>query len=135
MTASWGFVIAAMALNGVTQIVKGGPGYVNVDRWLRKRTPATPHDFVLQGAAQVVQALGNALIAAPVCTMSLLATVDLTTGWHIPPPPEVPMGAGIAIFGAYLCSLCLSATCAFGAYRIRSKIKYVPVSRAVNSLG
>ena len=65
-----GFAIAGGALNGITEVATGGPGFLRFDRWLRKRRPATRDDFVLRGAAQVVQALGLTFIAAPTSFMA-----------------------------------------------------------------
>src|SRR5690349_8306841 len=96
--AVWGILIGGLALDGIAQVSTGGPGFLPFERWFRKRTPATQGDFVLQGAQQLLQALGLTFVAAPMIFMSLMATVDLTTGWHPPGPPQIPITVGLVVF-------------------------------------
>jgi hypothetical protein len=123
--AVWGVAIGAVALNGITQISTGGPGFLPFERWLRRRRPATQHDFILQGAAQVAQAFGLALIAAPTSFMAFISTTDLTTGWRPPAPPTIPTFVPFAVFAMVLGSLLLSMVLVVSSYVIGTKVNYV----------
>ncbi len=127
----WGLGIGSAALNGITQIATGGPGFLPFELWFRKRRPATQGDFVLRGGAQVVQALGFTLLGAPTSFVALLSTTALTTGWHPPSPPEVPIFVGLAVFGAFLGSVFLGFFCVVYAYLISTKVNYVRVDARV----
>lgn len=131
VTVLWGLGIGTAALNGITQIATGGPGFLPLERWFRKRRPATRGDFVLRGAAEVVQALGFTLVAAPMTFLGLVSTVTLTTGWHPPSPPEVPILVGLAVFGVYVGSLFFGFFCVVYAYLIYTKVNYVRIDVGV----
>ena len=129
----WGLTIGAVAINGITQVATGGPGFLPFERWLRKRRPASREDFVLAGAAQILQAFGLTLIAAPISFLGLLSTIGLTTGWHPPSPPAVPVFVGLAAFGAYVCILFFGMLLGIWAFIIGTKVNYIPIRKAVGT--
>lgn len=127
----WGLTIVALAFNGISEVVSGQVGFLPFDKWLRKRQPATQSDFVLHGAAQLVQALGSIFIAAPLFFMTFLSAIDLTTDRHLP----VPFYAGLLVFALYVVSLTFGTFLGVYSHFMGTKVNYVKVDAEARGVG
>ena len=132
--ALWGIVIGGIAVDGITQVSTGGRGFLPLERWFRKRRPAMPGDFVLQGARQLVLALGLTFIATPLTFIGLVATTTLTTGWRPPSLSEMPIAVSLTVLGLYILSLTFGFFCTAYAYLISRKVGYVSIGTEVSTV-
>jgi hypothetical protein len=84
---TWGALVvvgSALALQvilipeAVYQITERRPGFVPLERMLRKRIPATAEDCVLQGVAKLMTSMGILILLLPI----FLTTILNASGWQ-----------------------------------------------------
>ena len=135
--ATWGLVIAGLALtavldlgllgDGIYQVTTGRPSALGIERRFRKRLPATELDCVRQGAGKILQAAGLVFIMAPAAVTSVQSAAALTglisSAPHAPPPPILAALVFAGLFGPPAAGLVLI----FAAYGVTTRVKYVAV--------
>jgi hypothetical protein len=111
--------------SGAYQVVTGKPSLLTrIVASIRMRLPATPADCVLQGAAQVLQAVGLFVGMAPVMLPVVASTSELLGAPQLPALSRWPALA--SAFLAYaLTSLVIAIVCAGVSFALNLRVKYV----------
>jgi hypothetical protein len=116
-----GIVLAS----GVYQVLTGRPSLlVRIVASIRMRLPATPADCALQGAAQVLQAVGMFVGMTPILVPLVASTSDLWGGPQLPELSRWP-ALGIIFFGYVLTALIIAIVCAVASFALNLRVKYV----------
>ena len=111
--------------SGIYQILTGKPSLlVRIVASIRMRLPATPADCALQGAAQVLQAVGLFVMATTMILPAITSTSDL---WGGPEMPALSRWPALAfVFFAYtLMALTVSIACFVASLALNLRVKYV----------
>jgi hypothetical protein len=116
-----GIVLAS----GVYQVLTGRPSLlVRIVASIRMRLPATPADCALQGAAQVLQAVGMFVGMTPILVPLVASTSDLWGGPQLPALSRWP-ALGIIFFAYVLTALIIAIACAVASFALNLRVKYV----------
>ena len=111
--------------SGAYQVVTGKPSLLTrIVASIRMRLPATPADCVLQGAAQVLQAVGLFVGMAPIVLPLVANTSDLWGGPQLPALSRLPALA-IAFFAYVLAALIIAIVCAVVSFALSLRVKYM----------
>jgi len=111
--------------SGAYQVVTGKPSLLTrIVASIRMRLPATPADCVLQGAAQVLQAVGLFVGMAPIVLPLVANTSDLWGGPQLPALSRLPALA-TAFFAYVLAALIIAIVCAVVSFALSLRVKYM----------
>lgn len=122
-----GFLVVdgILLASGVYQVLTGRPSLlVRIVASIRMRLPATPADCTLQGAAQVLQAVGLFVGMTPILLPLVANTSDLWGGPQVPPLSRFPALA-IAFVAYVLTALIIAIVCAVVSFALNLRVKYV----------
>lgn len=121
--------------SGAYQVLTGKPSLlIRIVASIRMRLPATPTDCVLQGAAQVFQAVGLFVGMTPMILPAITSTSDLWGGPQLPPLSHWPALA--FVFFAYaLMALIIAIACFVVSLGLSLRVKYVIDDGAVKVAG
>ena len=120
------FVLNATLLaSGVYQVLTGKPSLlVRIVASIRMRLPATPADCALQGAAQVLQAVGLFIGMTPILVPLVASTSDLWGGPQLPALSRWPALAFV-FFTYAVAALIVAIVCAVASFALNLRVKYV----------
>ena len=119
--------------SGAYQVLTGRPSLlVRIVASIRMRLPATPADCAVQGAAQVLQAVGLFVGLTPILLPLVASTSDLWGGPQLPALSRWPAVA-IAFFAYVLAALIIAIVCAVVSLALNFRVKYVIDDGAVKA--
>ena len=111
--------------SGAYQVLTGRPSLlVRIVASIRMRLPATPVDCVLQGAAQVLQAVGLFVGMSPMLLPLVANTSNLWGGPQLPPLSHWPALA-TAYFAYAAAALIMAIACAVASLALSLRVKYM----------
>jgi hypothetical protein len=121
--------------SGAYQVLTGKPSLlVRIVASIRMRLPATPADCVLQGSAQVLQAVGLFVGMTPILLPLVANTSELWGGPELPALSRWPALA-FAFFAYVLAALTIAIVCAVVSLALNLRVKYVIDDGAVRVAG
>lgn len=128
LAAMFGAFIAVdgiLLASGAYQVLTGRPSsLVRIVASIRVRLPASPADCALQGAAQVLQAVGLFVGMTPILLPLVASTSDVWGGPQLPALSRWPAFA-VIYFAYVLAALTIAIVCAVVSLALNFRVKYV----------
>jgi hypothetical protein len=127
--------------SGAYQVLTGKPSLlVRIVASIRMRLPASPGDCVLQGSAQVLQAVGLFVVLVPSMLPAVASTSELLGAPQLPALSHLPALSywpelRFAFLAYVLGSLVIGIVCMVVSYALSIRVKYVVDDGAIKVAG